>query len=244
MDIKTKAAHLVEELNRCYESGGYTTFINHIGEKDQFWDPYKKDSAEEYEHAEPLYLSDENETNMWLRKLTKDLDFNNPEDLNKAASRYQYYSDDCDLFGCDLYRDDRISYLSLQQARKRVYKAIMDAVDRLNLSTESEGGTIPDNNYLARFIRAHKKSIANADAAAKRRATTQANYEANIDTYKAQICDMLNSGEYGVPSNSYGNIFTTDGDLTARGTWGWIKDGNDELHKVARKLWIAKWGKK
>ena len=202
--------------------GGYSSFTNHIGEKDSFYDPYKKEHDDNPE--EIFFGSSDDEKARWRRKFFKDLDFSSIDGLKKAAAVY-YNAKGSDAYNYDLSRDDYSEYLACQKVLKELYNKIAESVSQLGLKTSD----IDENLYLYDIVSTVEKE--NSRKAAK---------DAEIEECKSKIVDLLGSGEY----DEYIDYFDDNGDLLEKKSWGWIKDQTTDLHKLAKKIWISKWGKK
>lgn len=201
---------------------GYTSFINHIGEKDYYYDPYKK------EPEEPPFEADFAQVD-WEKRFFKGLDFTTKEGLEEAIERWEYY------YFSDLVHDiahdgDRSGSYQCERALNKLYNKVKSSVKSLGID-ESEV-----SNSLKNVINEIKKDEKKAIAQQKRRATLAANKEKRAQAY----ADELKNTELPPELES---LFTEDGFYKERRSWGVIKDYfNKPYGKALKQLWVNQFG--
>lgn len=201
---------------RIMESG-YTTFTNHIGEKDSFYDPYKKEPADV--PYEEVFAS-----NNWEARFFKGLDFSTKEGIEKAAKRWEsnYFSD---LVHDIAHDGDRAGAREASNALMKLQRTIHEKARELGL--KSADVEEPLKKMLYRTEQ-HERRIA---AAEKGKETKAINSKIKVQTYIKELRDLDLPAEVR-------ELFAPDGYYKERRSYGVIKN---YLDKPYGKALLAVW---
>jgi hypothetical protein len=210
-----KSNRIKESFEKVLNEAGYTKFRNQNGEIDDFYDPYKKEP--EYKYEGDFSKVD------WDSRICKGLDFSSVEGLSRAAEVYElYFTGD---FVHDLAHDGDVNGArDLSQAISRLQSKIIESAEQLGIKSE-DLRDCESKDILKRF-----ENFKNRKPRVRK--------PVDIESLKNEIRNLIN-GEY----SEFKEFFTEDGDLKDRKSWGWIKLGATPVHKLAKKLWIAEYGK-
>lgn len=205
-----------------YESklseAGYSTFRNHIGELDSFYDPYKPEPAEV--PYEPAYNKVD-----WYGRLAKGLDFSTPEGLEKAFAKYFSYS--TSDFVHDIEHDgDRQGAKDAKAALAKLYSNILAGCNELGLT--SADVTNPD---FKKYLGFEEVAKAKEEAAEKRKAARAANAKNKVQKY----IDELKTADL---PDEVRELFNDEGYYKERRSYGVIKNYFDKPYgKALKAIW-------
>lgn len=197
---------------------GYTSFINSKGEKDDFYDPYKKE-LEQPPYEEPFASTD------WEKRFFKGLDFSTKEGLELAADKWNsiYFSD----LVHDLAHDgDKSGARECSRALNKLYNQIEKGVKNLGIEADEANGFLKN---IIKKLNADEKQTAIQQ---KRKATLSANKGNRAQKY----ADILRNTE--LPPEVE-ELFGDDGFYKERRSWGVIKNYFDKPYgKALKNLWV------
>lgn len=233
---------------------GYTTFINHLGEKDDFFDIYKKEPHEPTEQE----VTEQFESDMdALVKSTKpdgldvDLSKFTDEELNdfsyKAFCDVDYYENNW----YDVKKESRLcpgvdnsAYVKkMVSARAKYNKAVFEVLGRVNNKSSFNW-----NKFVRADVDAIIQKQINMKKAAKAKETAKTNQNDRLQKYVKDLAKRIENKE--VPEEVI-NLLDENGLFKERNSWGTIKkyfrlDGNpnynsgdkmSELGKTLKNLW-------
>lgn len=202
--------------------GGYVSFTNHIGERDSFYDPNKKEPT--LAELDAQAGGDSYASVNWLGRFEKGIDYSTKEGLEKAANRW--WSD----YTSDLVHD--IQHDGDYQGAKDCSKALSQFYSKIMSSAESLGLTSKDaNGPLKDILQQSEKRAKNKASAEKRAATKAANQANRLADYQQKALATTNE--------TLRALLNDDGTLKARNSWGTIKDHlSTEEGKIFKNLWV------
>lgn len=214
---------LGESFKQIYE--GQTTFINHIGEKDSFDDPYNTGkSLAELDAEARMDDVPADSVEYWYKRLSKGLNFDTPEGLADAAWQWEceYTSDTAHDLAHDGGRLDAQRY---SRALQMIYNKVVNGALNLGLTSKDTSGS------LSQILADREKWQKNKDAAAKRKATMAANAKNRIQSY---IEELRNAD---LPAEVR-ELFADDGYYKERRSYGVIKNYFDKPYgKALKAVW-------
>ena len=214
---------LGESFKQIYE--GQTTFINHIGEKDSFDDPYNTGkSLAELDAEARMDDVPADSVEYWYKRLSKGLNFDTPEGLADAAWQWEceYTSDTAHDLAHDGGRLDAQRY---SRALQMIYNNVVKGALNLGLTSKDTSGS------LSQILADREKWQKNKDAAAKRKATMAANAKNRIQSY---IEELRNAD---LPAEVR-ELFADDGYYKERRSYGVIKNYFDKPYgKALKAVW-------
>lgn len=206
---------------------GQTEFINHLGEKDSFDDPYKDESV--YDPKPEDEIGSRDGVEEFLKKLESHGDYRTLSGLNRLASTYFYYAESDYIH--DIRHDgDYAGAIEAEHALNKFKNKIWNAIDASGLIARQ----CPRS--LCRMILAKEKAEEHKKKTTARNATRKANQPARFERYKQLALDTISSPELVA-------LLNDDGSLKERSSWGVIKDylGSPE-GKLLKNLWVNQFG--
>lgn len=210
---------------------GQTEFINHLGEKDYFDDPYKDEPV--YDPKPEDEIPSDSGVARFLKKFEHDGDYETPSGLDRLAATYYYYADSDYIH--DIRHDgDYAGSIAAEQALSKLKNKILNAVDALGLDANQCRCSLRRMVLAKQRSEEYKKKI--AAQTAKRNATRKANQPARFEQYKHLALETIKVPELVA-------LLNDDGSLKERRSWGVIKDYADSPEgKLLKKLWINQFG--
>lgn len=217
--------------------GSYQTFTNHIGEKDSFYDPYKKEPSEpdmgkefdfEVENSNPKGTC----ATEFGDKSPKEIE----DLLYDSYHRLDYLENN--LY--DVQKEARLSYDwdTVRNYKQKIaneevkYNKLLDAAVELSIAGEEFS-----RNSIKKLV---GKEVARRSAAQKRAASKEANRGNRTQKY----ADELRSYYEGMPEKVL-SLLDDNGLLKERRSWGVIKDYFDTpFGRCLKNLWVNQFGKK
>lgn len=234
---------------------GYTTFINHLGEKDTFFDIYKKELQEPtLQERNEQFESDMDFLVKQTQPDSVDIDLSKltDEQLNdysyKAFCDVDYYENNW----YDVKKESRLcsgidnsAYVKkMVTARSNYNRAIQEVFNRIN----EKGSTFEWNSFVKSDVKFLFKKQENLKRVAKSKETANANQNNRLQKYIKELAKKIENKE--VPDEII-NLLDENGLFKERNSWGVIKkyfrlDGNpnytpgdkmSELGKTLKNLW-------
>ena len=234
---------------------GYTTFINHIGEKDSFYDIYKEEPREMTENEKDVQFTSDMES---LVKHTKGSDDSNDvttmtdEELDNYSEKLFSKVDYSENNWYDVQKESRLSFgycdnsgyvHKMKTARLNYDKAVNEVYNRVK-----NGSVYHWNHWVNGSVINLLKKDKNKARVEKSKVTAVSNQDKRLKKYINELKVRISNNE--VPQDVI-DLLDDEGKFKERNSWGVIKkyfnangseeysytDKMSELGKTLKNLW-------
>lgn len=234
---------------------GYTTFINHLGEKDDFFDIYKKEPREMTEQEKDVQFASDMESLESHTKGTddkKDVSSMTDEELDEYSNNLFSDVDYLENNWYDVQKESRLCFPNtdnsgyvrkMKTARLNYNKAVKEVYNRVK-----NGSAYHWNQWVNGDVVSIIKAESNKVRAEKAKATAVSNQDKRLKKYINELKVRISNNE--VPQDVI-DLLDDEGKFKERNSWGVIKkyfnangseeysytDKMSELGKTLKNLW-------